>query len=87
MTKTSTNRITYLRWHYASKLVVEFLDGTAVGYYKVIGVNADSATIVISPAYSKPKVTTDIPYKKKIISYLYDNIRDVRKVDYEAQGR
>ena len=87
MTKTSTNRITYLRWHYASKQVVEFLDGTAVGYYKVIGVDADSGTIALSPAYGKPKIKTDIPYKKKIISYLYDDIRDMRKEDYEAQGR
>lgn len=81
MMTTMTKRITYLRWHYASKQVVEFLDGTAIGYYNVIGVDADSGTIAICPAYAKPKVKTDVPYKKKIISYLYDDIRDMRKVD------
>lgn len=79
MMTTRTNRITYLRWHYASKQVVEFLDGTAIGYYKVIGVDPCAGTIAICPAYGKPKVKTDVPYKKKIISYRYDDIRDMKQ--------
>lgn len=79
MTKTSTNRITYLRWHYASKQVVEFLDGVAIGYYNVVGVDTCSGTLSLRLAYGKPKVQTDVPYKRKIISYQYDNIKDMRK--------
>lgn len=79
MTKTTNRKITYLRWHYASKQVVEFLDGVAIGYYNVIGVDPCSGTLSLRPAYGKPKVQTDVPYKRKIISCQYDNIKDMKK--------
>ncbi len=81
MTTTRTKRVTYLRWHYGSKYVVEFLDGEAIGYYNVIGVDPCSGTVSLRPAYGKPKIKTEIPYKKKIISYRYDAITDKKKVD------
>ena len=81
MTKTTNRKISYLRWHYASKQVVEFLNGEAIGYYNVIGVDPFSGTVSLRPAYGKPKIKTDVPYKNKIISYRYDDITDMKKVD------
>lgn len=79
MTTMNSSRVSYLRWHYAHKQVVEFLDGEAIAYYKVIGSDPTSATITISPAYGKPKKDTCIPYKRKMLSYFYDSITDKRK--------
>ncbi len=79
MMTTNKSGLSYLRWHYASRLVVERLDGVAIGYYKVIGVDPCAGTVSIRPAYSKPKVETHVPYKRKLISYVYDNITDKRR--------